>query len=191
MARPGDPGRAAGDRSIMFQWSRWQDGGVSEIWTIPPPRLGFCIIYPQATAPYFRNVVKMARINKALSHCQRSKDLRMGSEEEEGPRFNFDPNNYQTATRASWDGRTNRVGVVGTYAVTKHIDGYSGIETLTAARGLATVLRDIASHPDVKGDNERDIDYVADRIDIFMIQIEKKCRLIDKKDVDDGTTPET
>ncbi len=101
----------------------------------------------------------------------------------------FDPNNYQTATRASWDGRTNRVGMPGTYAVTERIDEYSAIETLTSARGLATVLREIANHPDIQGENERDIHYVADRIDIFMIQIEKKCRLMDKKDVDDGTTP--
>lgn len=82
--------------------------------------------------------------------------------------------------RPSWDDRPYTTKPEH-YAVTNNIDKFSAVELMVSMRGLAVVLREIADDTDIRGDNEKDLKYVAGRLDLLVVTLEEKVRTVNGK----------
>ena len=117
----------------------------------------------------------MGRLDNALKHCdgkqpsrgKRIKRTRLGKVDLK----------FWEVPRPSWDDRPYTTKAEH-YAVTNNIDKFSAVELMVSMRGLAVVLREIADDVDIQGDNEKDIKYVASRIDLLVVTLEEKVRTV-------------
>lgn len=123
----------------------------------------------------------MGRLDKALKHCgivqpkgKRIKRTRLGKVDLK----------FWEVPRPSWDDRP--YAKKEQYSVTNNIEKFSAVELMVALRGAAVVVREIADDVDIHGDNEKDLKYVAGRIDLLVVTLEQKVRTVGGKyDEDD------
>lgn len=145
-------------------------GGVPEIWTTPP-RVGCISFYiPPPQRDQFQGCGKMGRLDRAMRHCRLS---------EEGSRYEGDG-----SARPSWDMRAVNARP-DQFGARSKIDNYTAHELLNSLRGLSVVLVDIAltiaaeregRGDDVVSDNEVDLRYVADKIQVLCVVLEERVR---------------
>lgn len=124
----------------------------------------------------------MGRLDKAIQHCKgqvpslgkRIKRTRLGKVDLK----------FWEVPRPSWDDRP--YAKAEQYSVTNNIDKFSAVELMVSMRGLAVVLREIADDVDIQGNNEKDLKYVAGRLDLLVVTLEQKVRTVGGKyDEDD------
>lgn len=118
----------------------------------------------------------MGRLDNALKHCgieqpnSGKRIKRVVSHDSKKLKF------WEVA-RPSWDDRPYTTKPEH-YAVTNNIKDYSSTELMVALRGTATVVREIADDINVEGDNEKDLKYVAGRIELLVVSLEEKIRTV-------------